>query len=225
MKQYKVVLFDLDGTLTDPGIGITNSVMYALDKLGLPVPERSMLYKFIGPPLADSFLEFYGLNAQQAKEAVTCYREYFKDWGLYENLVYGGIPELLTKLKEHGKTLAVATSKPEVFAVKILEHFGLSRFFTCIAGANMDGTRTNKSEVIEHALASCGITDRNAVVMVGDREHDIFGAQKSGVDSIGVLYGYGDREEFERAGATHIVETVDGLERFLLEEPIHSNEL
>ena len=215
MKRYDVILFDLDGTLTDPGLGITNSVMHALKKYGIEVEDRSSLYKFIGPPLIDSFEKYFGFSHEEAVKSVDYYREYYKDKGIYENLVYDGIENLLVSLYEKGKKIILATSKPEPFARQILEHFGLDKFFLFAAGSTMDETRTNKAEVIEYALAECGITDKTAVVMVGDREHDIIGANKNGIDSIGVLFGYGSREELEAAGATYIAETVEDIEKYI----------
>ncbi|MBD5465935.1 MAG: HAD family hydrolase [Lachnospiraceae bacterium] len=216
MKSYDIILFDLDGTLTDPGVGITNSVAYALEKYHIQVEDRKQLYRFIGPPLHESFENDYGFSEEEAKTAVEYYREYFKEKGMFENVVYEGISELLRNLKDRGKTLVVATSKPEIFAKQILEHFGLKEYFTYIAGANMDGTRTKKDEVIRYALQSCGISQVAGVVMVGDREHDIMGANKVGLDSIGVLFGYGSRKELTDAGATYIAESVDMLSEILL---------
>lgn len=205
--MLKYILFDLDGTLTDPGIGITNSVMYALKKFNIEVADRTQLYKFIGPPLLYSFQTYYGFSETDSALAVQYYREYFKDRGLYENEVYDGIPELLGKLKERGYKLVLATSKPEVYAVEILKHFGLYDYFDFAAGATMDSTRSKKADVIAYALDSCGIKDLSTAIMIGDREHDILGAKQTGLASIGVLYGYGNREEFEAAGATYIAET------------------
>lgn len=202
MLQY--ILFDLDGTLTDPGIGITNSVMYALEKFSIKVSDRTSLYNFIGPPLMYSFQTFYGFSEENSTLAVKYYREYFQDRGLYENEVYDGIPELLTKLKQQGYKLVLATSKPEIYAIEILKHFHLYDYFDFVAGATMDSTRSKKADVISYALSSCGIKDLSTAIMIGDREHDILGAQQTGLTSVGVLYGYGNREEFEAAGATHI---------------------
>mgnify|MGYP003289014967 CR=1 FL=1 len=215
MKNYEVVLFDLDGTLTDPGEGITNSVAYALKKYGITVEDKTELYKFIGPPLHESFEKYYGFSKDESLKAVECYREYYRDKGIFENIVYGGVENLLKKLCESGKKIVLATSKPEVFAKNILRHFELSEFFFFEAGANLDGSRTNKADVIEYALENAGIIDKSAVVMIGDREHDIIGANKNGIDSIGVLFGYGSREELEKAGATHIAETVDDILNYL----------
>lgn len=211
MKQYDIIFFDLDGTLTDPGEGITNSVMYALDKFGIQVSERSQLYKFIGPPLIESFEKFYGFTNLEAQKAVEYYREYFSDKGIFENKVYEGIEELLKAIKASGKQIILATSKPEEFAVRILEHFHLLHYFDDVAGASMDESRNKKDEVIAYALEKNAIFDKNAVLMVGDRKHDILGAKKCGLDSMGVLYGYGDKTELVEAGATYIVEQVNEL--------------
>lgn len=215
MKRYEYILFDLDGTLTDPGIGITNSVMYSLNKYGITVNDRAELYKFIGPPLEESFKEYYRFSKDESKKALEYYREYFKSKGIYENIVYDGVGELLKNLKKSEKTLIVATSKPELFAKQILDHFKLSHYFTYIAGATMDGTRTKKNDVIAYALDSCNISDKSSVIMIGDREHDIIGAKKVGIDSIGVLYGYGSRNELEAAGATYIAEKIYNLKSIL----------
>lgn len=209
--RYQYYLFDLDGTLTDSGRGITNSVKYALAKYGVMNPEMDTLLKFVGPPLADSFQKYYGLSAEESKQAIVYYREYYTAGGMFENEVYEGIPELLKSLKEAGKTLIVATSKPEDYARQILEHFELARYFDCIAGASMDETRVKKDEVIDYALSQCEIPEKGQIVMIGDREHDIFGAKKNGLASIGVLFGFGDREELEAAGADYIVETPEEI--------------
>ena len=213
--MYNTILFDLDGTLTDPGLGITNSAAYALKKHGIEVADRTVLYPFIGPPLLDSFQRFYGFSEDQSEQAVADYREYFREKGLFENEVYSGVEELLQHLKESGKRLIIATSKPEEFAVKILKHFGLASYFDYIVGATMDSSRSKKGDVIAYALEVCGITDKTDVVMVGDREHDVLGAKENGLDSVGVLYGYGSREELEKAGATCVAETVEDILRFV----------
>lgn len=212
---YEYILFDLDGTLTDPAIGITNSVMYALEKYGIEVSDRSELYKFIGPPLGDSFENYYGFSKEESKMAVEYYREYYRDKGIFENLVYDGLEDLLKTLKDNSKILIVATSKPEVFAKQILEHFNIAKYFTYIAGSNLDGTRVKKYEVIKYALESCNIIDLAKAIMIGDREHDIIGAKEAGINSIGVLFGYGDRNELEKAGADIIVETVSDIGKIL----------
>ena len=209
--MYDIILFDLDGTLTDPGIGITNSVAHALAHWGIENTDRTELYKFIGPPLSDSFMRYYGFSEEDAMHAITVYREYFSVKGLYENEVYPGIHELLQTLKAQGKTVVLATSKPEGFAVEILRHFGLYDYFDIIAGASMDESRNKKADVIAYALSQMDHPDPSRMIMIGDREHDILGARQFAIDSIGVLYGYGDRAEHEKAGATYIAEKVDDI--------------
>lgn len=208
MEQYNLILFDLDGTLTDPGEGIRNSVAYALAKYGIEVEDILTLNRFIGPPLAEGFQQFYGFSAEQAVQAVSFYREYYQDHGIFENHVYKGIPELLEQLRAKGKTLAVATSKPEVYARQILEHYGLGSYFDCVVGGNLDGTRCKKHEVIAAILEQYPASAGYQAVMVGDREHDIIGAKRMGLDSIGVLYGYGSLEELRTAHATALATTV-----------------
>jgi len=215
MKKYDTILFDLDGTLTDPAIGITNSVMHALKKYGITVEDRRELYKFIGPPLHESFEKFYGFSRDEALQAVEYYREYYRDRGIYENALYGGIEDLLKNLYDSGKKIILATSKPEVFAKEILRYFNIEKYFFYAAGANLDGSLTDKAEVIEYALREGGVSDKSAAVMVGDREHDIIGANKNGLNSIGVLFGYGSSEELENAGATYIAETVENLSELI----------
>lgn len=214
-KQY--LLFDLDGTLTDPMEGITKSVQYALRSFGIDVEDRAELCRFIGPPLKESFANFYGFDPEKVDEAIAKYREYFTPTGIFENEVYEGIPQMLKGLKEAGKALILATSKPTQYAIQILEHFSLDSYFSFVAGSNFDGTRVKKAEVIGYALEENGIEDRSAVIMVGDREHDILGAKAVGVESVGVLYGYGNAEEFAQAGADYVASTVEELWRLLSE--------
>ena len=202
--MYKYLLFDLDGTLTDPGLGITNSVMYSLRKLGINVDDRASLYKFIGPPLKDSFGKFFGFSSKQSELAVQYYREFFKEKGMFENEVYDGIPNLLKQLKGNNKTLIVATSKPETFSVEILRHFELYDYFDFVAGATLDETRNKKADIIQYAMECCNISEHSSTIMIGDREQDIMGAKENGLDSLGVLFGYGSYDELKNAGATFI---------------------
>ena len=202
--MYNTILFDLDGTLTDSEPGIINSIEYALKKYDFKIENKADLRKFLGPPLKDSFMQFCGFSAEKAEQAVEYYREYFRERGIFENNVYHGIEELLKNLKAQNKRLIVATSKPEPFTFRILEHFDLLKYFDFVAGSNMDNTRCKKDEVIAYALNSCGIADLQSAIMIGDREHDIIGASKVGIASIGVLYGYGDLQELESSGATYI---------------------
>lgn len=214
MKAYPLILFDLDGTLTDPKVGITRSVQYALDKFGLQA-ELDDLVPFIGPPLHESFQVFYAFNEKQAVQAVAYYREYYSERGLYENAVYPGIAGLLQRLREQKRELAVATSKPTFFAEKVLKHFNLDLFFSLIAGSNLDGTRTDKTEVIRFALQQLSSYSPKRVVMVGDRKHDIIGARNCGIDSIAVAYGYGSTTELAQAAPTTLVHSVEELGRLL----------
>lgn len=221
--MYQTVLFDLDGTLTDSGIGIINSVVYALQKYDIVVSDRAELNRFIGPPLDKSFEIYCGFDREQAKEAVEYYREYYREKGIFENAPYEGVAEMLKTLKDNGKTLIVATSKPEAFAKEILDYFELSEYFYYIAGSNMDGTRTEKQEVIRYALETAGVSRKSSVLMVGDREHDIIGAKAVGIDSLGVLYGYGSREELMRAGAVYLAESVPEVTDILIHKEAEKN--
>lgn len=214
--SFDVILFDLDGTLTDPALGITNSVAYALEKMGITPPQRQELLKFIGPPLAGSFEKYYGLSKEDSYRAVDIYREYFAPKGIFENTVFEGIPEMLKKLKAAGKTVALATSKPTVFADKILKHFNLFDFFDLTVGSNLDGTLTDKAEVVRVVLEGLGVTDKATAVMVGDRSHDIVGGAKNGLKTVGVTFGYGSKTELSDAKATKIVNSVAELEELLL---------
>lgn len=209
--MYKYILFDLDGTLTDPAEGITNSVAYSLSKYGIEVSDKKELYKFIGPPLKDSYIEYYGFSESDAVKAIEYYREYFKPKGMFENEVYEGVPELLEELKQNGKKIILATSKPEVFSTEILKHFDLYKYFDFVSGATLDGTRSKKSDIIAYAISEMGITEKEQCLMVGDRAQDINGAIANGIDSLGVLFGYGDSEELESAGATYIAESVKDI--------------
>ena len=213
--MYDIVLFDLDGTLTNPGEGITNSVAYALNKFNIKVKDKTELYNFIGPPLIDSFMKYYDMSYEDGLKAVDYYREYFGVTGIFENRVFNGIHELLASIKKSGRVVSLATSKPEQYAVRILDHFDLTQYFDFIGGATMDETRSKKADVINYTLKQLGVTDKSKVVMIGDRHHDIEGANVNGLDSIGVLFGYGDRKELETAGATYIAETVDDIFKFL----------
>lgn len=212
------ILFDLDGTLTDPKEGITKSVQYALKHYNIQVDDLDTLCPFIGPPLTDSYKKFYGFTDEQAWEGVLIYREYFSDRGWHENKEYEGIREMLEALKNSGKILMVATSKPEEFAVKILEHFNLAQYFDFIGGADMEETRSRKGDVVRYVLEHSGLGEEAAerAVMVGDREHDVLGARECGIDCVGVLYGYGSRQELEACKAAWVVDNVKELEQLLL---------
>lgn len=207
------VLFDLDGTLTDPGIGITNAVMYSLEKSGVEVGDRAEYYRFIGPPLIFSYMNYIGMMKEAAEQAVRYYREYYNAGGMFENKVYEGIPELLMKLKERGKKLVLATSKPDHFAAQILERFGLLSYFDFLGAATMDGKRSDKIQVIEHVLKECKIEEPASCIMVGDRRYDVEGAHHFSIPCVSVLFGYGTREEFEEAGSDYVAKTPEEVER------------
>lgn len=205
--MYKVVLFDLDGTLVDPVVGITNSIIHAFKKYNMEVKDRSELLKFIGPPLADSFQEFYGFSKEKAWEAMGFYREYYSVKGVFENTLYDGIEEMLKTLKEHGYVIGLATSKPEPFARLIIESFKLTKYFDYIAGASFDDSRHQKEQVVEYALQTLNVTNPSEALMVGDRKFDVIGARINNMDCVGVLYGYGSEEELQEANAKYIVKT------------------
>lgn len=212
----KILLFDLDGTLTDPKEGITKCVQYALKHFGIE-SETEELMCFIGPPLVDSFMEFYKMTEDDALVAVEKYRERFRDIGIFENGVYVGISHMLSKCKDMGYIIGLATSKPEEFAIRILEKYELAKYFDEITGSTMDGSRNNKTDVIREAFARMNITECNIdeVLMIGDREHDIIGAKNCGIESVGVNFGYALDGELQAAGADYIVDSVNELEDLL----------
>lgn len=199
----KHIFFDLDGTLTDPEEGITSSVAYALAAFGIESNRRE-LRKFIGPPLLEAFMEYYGFSRNDAGLAVKKFREYFTEYGIFQNRLYPEIPTLLSRLGELGIRSYIATSKPEVFAKKIVEHFELGSYLSGIFGSELDGSRTRKGEVIRYALEQTGLSS-NEVIMVGDREHDVIGAAENGLKCIGVLYGHASDGELERVGASCLI--------------------
>ena len=210
--MYKAILFDLDGTLTESGEGITKCVQYALEKLGKKEEHPENLQCFIGPPLKEQFMKYAGLSEEEGEKAVVYYRERYTTTGIFENRLYPKIPELLELLKINNKILAVASSKPEVYVKQILEHFQIADYFTAIVGSELDGRRTEKAEVIEEALRRMHLEEeRDKVLMVGDRSHDVQGAISCGLQCIGVAYGYGSREELEKAGAVYIADSVEDL--------------
>ncbi|MBJ8069397.1 phosphoglycolate phosphatase [Bacillus mycoides] len=215
--MYTTFLFDLDGTLTDPKEGIINSVLYALEKIGIEEVNISELDSFIGPPIQQSFVDRYNMNEIEVERAVFYFREYLKQSGLLENKVYDGIGALLQELKDAGNRLFVATSKPTVFAEQVIEHFQLTSFFEEIVGSNLDGTRIKKEEIIAHILQTNEELQKEEMVMIGDRKHDVIGANSNGIASIGVLYGYGNENELSDAGAIHIVKDVEELQSFCIE--------
>lgn len=209
--RYQYLFFDLDGTLTDSGRGIMKSVCYALGKMGREIPGQEVLRKFIGPPLSYSFRQFCGMDEKEAAVAVKMYREYFSVTGLFENKVYDGIEEVLGSLGRQGYRLVVATSKPEVYTVRIMEHFRLNKYFELIVGSSLDETRNTKEAVIRYAMERLGISDGKGVMMIGDREHDVQGAKACNLPCIGALWGYGSVSELTDAGAVCLVSKVRQL--------------
>ena len=213
--MYRVILFDLDGTLTDSGEGITKSVQYAIEKLGMGEYPLEELRSFVGPPLMEQFMSFCDISQERAREAVQYYRERYSLVGLYENRLYDGIQKLLKELKEQGYLLGVASSKPEYFVDKILKYFSLDPYFDAVVGSELSGQRTSKAEVVEEALRRLGVSDRRQeVVLVGDRKYDVLGARAMGIDCVAVSYGYGDMQELLEARPVRIAETVEELADF-----------
>ncbi|WP_287814652.1 HAD family hydrolase [Pseudomonas sp.] len=210
--HYQNILFDLDGTLTDPREGITRSIQYALEKLGIIEPDLSKLEHFIGPPLLQAFMQFYGFDEAKAWQAVNFYRERFKVTGLYENEVFEGVIELLETLVAQGRHLYVATSKPWEFAREIARHFDFAKHFKVIYGSELDGTRTNKVELLAHLLKEEGLEPAQTL-MIGDRKHDLIGARANGLDVVAVGYGFGSREELEAEAPTYHFDTLAELHR------------
>lgn len=215
MNTFKYILFDLDGTLTDPALGITNSVSFALKKFGIEA-QRKELYKFIGPPLVDSFMEYYGFDYEKANKALGYYREYFSVKGIFENIIFEGVEEMLKSLKNSGKKIILATSKPEKYAVQILEYFKITEYFDFVAGATMDEKRNRKEQVIEYALKECAIKNTDEAVMVGDRKYDIEGAHQFNIKAVGVLFGYGSEEELLNAKADFLAKDIEELTKILV---------
>ncbi|MGY4491492.1 HAD family hydrolase [Pseudomonas sp. TE3610] len=213
--HYQNILFDLDGTLTDPREGITRSIQYALEKLGIIEPDLQKLEHFIGPPLLQAFMQFYGFEEEKAWQAVNFYRERFKVTGLYENEVFEGVIELLETLEAQGRHLYVATSKPWEFAREIARHFDFAKHFKVIYGSELDGTRTNKVELIAHLLKEEGL-DPAQTLMIGDRKHDLIGAKANGVDVVAVGYGFGSREELAAEAPTYHFDTLVQLHQAFL---------
>ncbi len=215
MKKYDVILFDLDGTLTNPEHGLVESYYYGLSKMGIKNLNKSELKCFIGPPLFDEWQKVYGFTKEESHRAVSLFREYFSVYGWWDNEVYPGIDKVLSVLKNSGKTIALATSKPEVFARKILKLFDLDKYFDFIGGATLDTTRDKKWQVIDYTLSSLGLDDKSRCILVGDRIYDAEGARLCGIDSLGVLYGQGAREEVLGAGFTYVVDTVEEIMQIL----------
>ena len=215
MKHYTHLFLDLDGTLSDSAPGIVRSAQYALEAFGIHVDNLDDLLCFVGPPLEESFQEFYHLTPSQADEAIKVYRRRYEKIGVFENALYPGIPQFLDKARQAGKVLMVATSKPQRMADLVLSHFGIADRFAFVGGRE-DSSRRTKEEVIRYVMKENSLTRTEDIVMIGDRKHDVLGAKAVGLDSVGVLYGYGSRDEFQAAGATYIVDTLKELEELLL---------
>ena len=209
--MYNYILFDLDGTVSDTGEGIYNGVKYALEKYGITENNETTLNGFIGPPLVDSFMKYYSFSQEKALQAVEYYREFYKSKGIYQNTLYEGISNLIKTLKQQGKTVILATSKPQFFAEIILKQYDLLKYFDCVVGATFDDSLNYKSDVIRVALENSGVTDKSMAIMIGDRHYDIEGAKENNIDSIGVIYGYGDLEELKNADANYIAENTQDI--------------
>ena len=213
--MYQYILFDLDGTLTDPREGITKSVQYALHKMGIEEPDLCALEHFIGPPLFDEFIRCYGFTEEQSKQAVGYYRERFSERGWRENLLFDGVPELLGALRSNGKKIAIASSKPTVFVDRILEYFDIAQYFDVVSGATLDGAVSTKTQVVRQALDMLEVSDLRSAVLVGDRMHDAEGARNCGIDCIGVTFGFGSPEELRGAGVACLAGSMNALAQLL----------
>ncbi|MBA5851150.1 HAD family hydrolase [Clostridium sp. cel8] len=214
--KYKNILFDLDGTLTDSKEGIIKSVQYSLKKYGINVKNLDELQKFIGPPLKDSFMTYYNFDESKALCAIDYYREYFKDKGIFENKVYKDVEKMLSALKENGFKIILATSKPTIFAEKIIKHFNLQGYFDNVVGSNLDGSRGKKGQVIKYIMDNYLKGKHGETIMVGDRKHDIIGARENNIDCIAVSYGYGSLNEIKNSMPTYIVDSVMGIYRKIM---------
>jgi phosphoglycolate phosphatase len=216
MKKYDIIAFDLDGTLTNPERGLIASFVYALGKMGVDYGEKNELKKFIGPPIYEEWQRCFGFTPEESSKALLIFREFYSVYGWWDNEIYPGVKEMLEKLKNAGKKIILATSKPEIFAKKILELFDISKYFDFIGGAATDKTRDKKSEVLEYSIKSVGVSDKSKVILVGDRVYDSEGAIACGIDSLGVLYGHGSEEEVRSAGFTYIVNNVEDIANLLI---------
>ena len=214
MKSYKHILFDLDGTLTDPAEGITKCIAYALESKGIHTADLNSLKPLIGPPLKDSFIHTFGFGESEAIACVEKYRERFSTIGLYENILFDRIPELLALLKTKGYNIYLATSKPEIFAHKILQHFAINTYFDFAGGSALDDSRPTKTSVIQYVMEQAKLTSPQDCLMIGDRKHDLIGARETGMDAVGVLYGYGSQTELEQEDPTYLLATVTDLMEF-----------
>ena len=218
MRKYNIIAFDLDGTLTDPAEGLTSGFAYALSKMNIKYESRASLSRFIGPPLLEEFKAVYCMSDSEAQETVRLFREYFSVYGWWDNKLYSGIPEMLCELKAAGCILLLATSKPEVFAKKIVRLFDIEKYFDFIGAASLDKSRSEKWQVLDFALSSVGVSEemKGQCLLVGDRKYDAEGAKICGIDSLGVLYGHGSEEEILGAGFSYIAKSVDSISEIIL---------
>lgn len=213
--EKDIILFDLDGTIIDPKIGITESVKYALDYFDIKVNNLSELYKFIGPPLKKSFMNYYGFNEKDAKKAVEKYRERFSKKGIYESVLYDGVIEILEYLKSKKKFICIATSKPLIFTKEILKYFNILKYFDFISASELNGSRSEKTEIIKYIIDENNINQLEKMIMIGDRCYDIIGAKENNIESIGVLYGYGNIEELEKSNANYIIKNIKDIKKLI----------
>ena len=216
MKKYDIIAFDLDGTLTNPERGLVASFVYALSKMGVDYGEKAELKRFIGPPIYEEWQKCFGFTPEQSSEALLIFREYYSVYGWWDNEIYNGVPDMLSTLKVAGKKIILATSKPEFFARKVLDLFDITKYFDFIVAAATDKTRDKKHEVLEYALTSLGVCERSGCILVGDRTYDAEGAKICGIDSMGVLYGHGSKEEVYSSGFDFIAEPVEDIAKILL---------
>ena len=216
MKKYDIIAFDLDGTLSDPSRGLIASFVYAFKKMGVDYGEPESLKRFIGPPIYEEWQREFGFTPEESSRALLIFREYYQVYGWWDNEMYQGVPEMLSELKARGKKIVLATSKPEIFAKKILKLFDIAKYFDFIGGAATDKTRDKKHEVLEYSLRNLGVTDKSRAILVGDRIYDAEGASLCGIDSLGVLYGHGSSEEILSAGFTLVAKTVSDISKILI---------
>lgn len=216
MKKYDYIFFDLDGTLTRSGDGIMNGVAFALKTIGIEENRREILQSFIGPPLVLRFMELYGVSRETAIELQTTFRKYYSEKGVYENGLYEGVPEMLSRFREAGRKLVIATSKPAKFVKIVVDRFDIRKYFDLIADSDPEGGRMTKTQVLEYAFSLLEIEDRSSVILVGDRMYDAEGAREAGIDCMGVLYGYGSREELEREGVVCVAQSVPEIADLLI---------
>ena len=207
--MYDLIMFDLDGTLVNSEEGVTKTVQYALSACGIEENNQNNLRRFIGPPLVDAFMEYYGMSEDMALKALEKYRERYRKTGVYENEIFPDVKNVLEELKKNGKKVALATSKPHIFAREVLKSFDLTQYFDIIVGAEFDGTRNDKADVIKEVLNQAG--EYENPVMIGDRKHDAEGARKNGVDFIGVSFGFAPEREFEKCGVDKVIDRMSEL--------------